>query len=390
VWSARVLLIALRLLISEICSVCLALPDVNPITRIRFEHTSHAHWSGRSGYTQFVRHLDAQRFRRLLHGASDSNADLAWLLPIWPLLKVLIQRGRMPWYKLSDLNAELFALASCLIGRTDIVHFLDGEHSGQYLPRLVRLVNLSKVRTIVTFHQPPQIANDFVNGDLLRWFDHIVLVSPSQVPFFVQYVPEDRIDVILHGVDVEFFSPAISRGETRDFHCLTVGHWLREWNVLRQIANALPDMTFDVVPAGRQIDFGGLANVHLHHSIDDASLAEVYRRADVLLLPLIDATANNALLEGMASGLPVVVTDLPAIRTYLSSGGVFVPNNSVDGFIAALQSLKRDTGLRHALGRTVRARAEQLAWPRLVPEYEALYRKVLARPAIGRARTQNR
>jgi glycosyltransferase involved in cell wall biosynthesis len=263
------------------------------------------------------------------------------------------------------------------------VHFLEGEQARLFLLRFVRRAHLSRVKIVVTFHHPPEILRERgVSGDLLRWVDRIVLVSPTQLPFFLPHVPEDRIDVILHGVDIEFFSPLISGKEARDFRCVTVGHWLREWNVLRQVASALPEVIFDVVPAGRQIDFGGLANVHLHRSIDDSSLAEVYRSADVLLLPLIDATANNALLEGMASGLPVVVTDLPAIRAYLPDcGGVFVPNNSVDGFIAALQSLQRDTRLRHVLGRSARARAEELAWPRIAREYETLYRTVLTRQA---------
>jgi glycosyltransferase involved in cell wall biosynthesis len=356
------------------------------VTRIRFEYTRYPHWGARSGYIHFVRHLDPRRFRTLLCGASDSDADLAWLRPMWPLLRALVRRGRMPWYKLSDLNAELFALASCLAGRTDIVHFLDGEHSPQFLPRLVRLAHLSKIRTVVTFHQPPQIARELVNGDLLRWVDHVVLVSPSQLPFFLRYVPEDRLHVILHGVDIEFFRPLGSCQNASSFRCVTVGHWLREWNVLREIVGALPAIRFDVV-TGTETGLSGLRNVHIHRNIDDTTLAELYRTVDVLLLPLIDSTANNALLEGMASGLPIVATDLPAVRAYVPCGSaVLVPNNSLDGFVAALQSLRQDVSLRRAMGRNARARAEELAWPRLVPEYEALYAKVLAGAPVGARR----
>jgi glycosyltransferase involved in cell wall biosynthesis len=228
-----------------------------------------------------------------------------------------------------------------------------------------------------------------VNGELLHWFDQVILVSPSQLPFFLQYVPEERVRVILHGVDIEFFRPLKSRQERSGFRCITVGHWLREWNVLRQIAGTLPDMTFDVV-TDQETDLGGLINVRIHRSIQDAALADLYRNADALLLPLIDSTANNALLEGIASGLPVVATDLPALRAYLpDDGGMFVPNNAVDGFVAALQSLRREIALRHAMGHGARARAEELAWPRLVPEYEALYKRVLARSPVGLARKES-
>jgi glycosyltransferase involved in cell wall biosynthesis len=354
----------------------LTLHGVTSLIRIRFEHTRYPHLSAHSGYTQFVRHLDPQRFRVLLHGASDSDADLAWLWPLWPLLRPLIRCGGMPWYKLSDLSAEVLALTSCLAGRTDIVHFLDGDHSPLFLPRLVGLAGLPKARTIVTFHQPPQLARDLIKENLLQWFDQIVLVSPSQLPFFLEYVPEDRLHVILHGIDTEFFHPPESRRENRNFRCVTVGHHLRDWSVLRQIASRLHQIRFDVV-TGAETGLSTLPNVHIHRGIEDGALAELYRTADVLLLPLTDSTANNALLEGMASGLPVVATDLPAVRAYLPEGGVLVSDNSIDGFITALEALLRDAPLRQAMGRSARARAEELTWPRLVPEYEALYMNTL-------------
>jgi glycosyltransferase involved in cell wall biosynthesis len=158
---------------------------------------------------------------------------------------------------------------------------------------------------------------------------------------------------------------------------VTVGHWLRKWNVLRQVVCALPEVRFDVV-TGAETGLAGLTNLHIHRGIDDRALADLYRSADVLLLPLIDSTANNALLEGMASGLPVVATDLPALRTYLPEGGALVPGNSIEGFVAAVHSLRHDISLRQAMGHRARARAEELAWPRVVRQYEALYAKVLA------------
>ena len=167
--------------------------------RIWFEYTRYAHWGGRSGYNQFVRHLDPQRFETFVHAASHGDADLVWLRPMWRIIKALLRRGRMPWYGLSDLNAELFAIAACLAGRFDIVHFLDGEHSPQFLPRFVRYLRLSKIRTVVTFHQPAQLLPELIDRNLLRSIDQVVLVSPSQLPFFGQFVPDDRLDVILHG-----------------------------------------------------------------------------------------------------------------------------------------------------------------------------------------------
>ena len=367
-------------------------------TRIRFEFTRYPHWGGRSGYTQLVHQLDQRRFRAIAHGASDSDADLArWLTPIRPWLGRFIQRGRMPWYKLSDLNAEMAALAGCLRGRFDIVHFLDGEHSAQFLPRLVRTWRLSRVRTVATFHQPPEIARHVVNPDLLRWLDHIVLVSPSQLPFFQPHVPRDRLHVLLHGVDAGFFHPAPRPNATDRIRCITAGHWLRDWHVFESVASALAGddgIAFDVV-TNRKVDFRHLPNVTIHSGIDDSALASLYRSADVLFLPLVQSTANNSLLEGIASGLAGAITDLEAVRAYLPDGeALLVADNQVDAFVAALRRLRQDVELRHELGRRARARAEALAWPRLIRRYEEFYAGVAAesplRGPLGRRSQQQR
>ena len=72
-------------------------------------------------------------------------------------------------------------------------------------------------------------------------------------------------------------------------------------------------MRFTVVTSGR-VTVAPLPNVRVLSGLSDLALAETFRQADVLFLPLQDATANNARLEGLASGLPVVTTDLPAVR----------------------------------------------------------------------------
>jgi len=351
--------------------------------RIRFEQTLYPHWGGLSGYVQFVRYLNPERYRTVTHVASDNDEDLPrWLNPVRPWLRQFIRRGQMPWYKLSDLNAELSAAADCLGRRQDIVHFLDGEHSGQFLPGILRLAGLSGIRTVATFHQPPSVLRDVLNPLILRRFDQIVLVSPSQLSYFRQHVAGDRLHVILHGVDTAFFRPATTQ-PAAPIRCITVGHWLRDWEVLRAVACRMPSITFDIV-TNRDIALDGLPNLRQHRNIDDAALAELYRSADILFLPLIESTANNALLEGIASGLPVVATDIEAVRAYLPGGeGILVAGNRPEGFVKALGRLQEDSALRARMGRCARARAEALGWPRLVAQYESLYEAALARPPVS-------
>ena len=344
--------------------------------RIRFQHTRYPHWGGHSGYALFVSQLDPYRFRSTVHASSDRDVDLPrWLKPAKPVLKRLVARADMSWYKLADLHAEMNAIAAGMTGRFDIVHFLDGEHSGRYLPQFLKKAGKARIRTIATFHQPSELAKTLLHADSLRWFDQVVLVSPSQLPFFREHVDEERLSVILHGVDTDFFSPGSRPNDPGRVRCITVGHWLRDWKTFAAVAGAMADVQFDVV-ANRELPIEALPNVQMHRSIGDLELANLYRAADVLFLPLLQATANNALLEGMASGLAVVTTDLEAVRAYVPDGdGLLLPGRAGD-FVQAIRTLQSDPVHREELQRKARARSEALAWSRLAPCYEALYSKV--------------
>src|SRR5262245_4399132 len=103
--------------------------------RIRAVYTRYPHWGAHSGVNQLVGALDPRRFRVHVHASSDSDVDLP--IPHAGLrrrLRERVQRGGMAWYKLSDLAAELRAVPGCVGGWTDVVHFLDAEHSVQFLP----------------------------------------------------------------------------------------------------------------------------------------------------------------------------------------------------------------------------------------------------------------
>jgi glycosyltransferase involved in cell wall biosynthesis len=97
-------------------------------------------------------------------------------------------------------------------------------------------------------------------------------------------------------------------------------------------------------------------------------------------MPLQNSTANNALLEGMASGLPVVATDLIATRTYLAGkGAIFSPQGDVGAAVAAVERLAGDPSQMERLGREARAQAETLDWTNIASEHAALFEYVCGR-----------
>jgi glycosyltransferase involved in cell wall biosynthesis len=89
---------------------------------------------------------------------------------------------------------------------------------------------------------------------------------------------------------------------------------------------------------------------------------------------------SNAILESMAAGLPMVVTDVGGNAEAVSDGvtGLVVPASNAVALGEAILRLGLDTQLRRAMGRAARERVETV-FPisKCVERYDALYRGLL-------------
>ncbi len=345
--------------------------------RVHIVRTGYAHWGRYSGMNQFIRHLDPDRFdvREHLapeHRGSSSSRNSA--LRGW--LRHRIQRNGMPWYNSSDFEAEMrTALYYCGVRQVDLLHYLDGEHSAQFLPRWSRSW-ARRPKTVATYHQPPDVLVNVIRADVVDAMDQITVVCPEQAEFFAGLVPVERIRLTPIGIDTDFFTPAPDRPRGDRFRCLTVGHNYRDFAAIRATARLLqddPTIEFHVVsprPTGLEI----LPNVKCSSGLSDAELLAVYQESDLLFIPLTKVTANLAVLEGMAAGLPVLSTELPAMGLYLNDQCATLVARNVPGDFAdtiRYLSLHREHSI--SMGRCARVRAKEFDWRRISALFADVY-----------------
>lgn len=101
---------------------------------------------------------------------------------------------------------------------------------------------------------------------------------------------------------------------------------------------------------------------------DQALVHDLYRLADLLLLPSLDEGFGIPLLEAGAQRLPIVCSDLPALRDLAGDAALYVAPDADPGDIAALVLARLDEDPLTTFARRVRT---EFAW-------EAIYRRSIA------------
>jgi glycosyltransferase involved in cell wall biosynthesis len=118
--------------------------------------------------------------------------------------------------------------------------------------------------------------------------------------------------------------------------------------------------------------------------IPPADVAARLREADVLILPnprsaiSSDFTSPLKLFEYMASGRPIVASDLPALREILrqEENALLVDAGNPPALVAAIRRIKDDPALGARLARQAQADVREFTWNRRAERLEALFRDV--------------
>ncbi|PIT86923.1 MAG: hypothetical protein COU33_00445 [Candidatus Magasanikbacteria bacterium CG10_big_fil_rev_8_21_14_0_10_43_6] len=114
--------------------------------------------------------------------------------------------------------------------------------------------------------------------------------------------------------------------------------------------------------------------------VSNDMLPVYYNAADLCILPSLHKgeAFGMVLLEAMASGVPVIATDLPGVRTVAEDGGMTVPVNDYREIAATVEEYFSGPTDRDVWQTRVRSVAElKYAWPPIVRQILSLYTDLL-------------
>ncbi len=190
--------------------------------------------------------------------------------------------------------------------------------------------------------------------------------------------------IIHNGIDASRFTPGIKPAR---FTILYVGRLIERKGVVdllrafEQIHAEFEDCRLLIVGEGPDrlkleeicIRAGIEPCVSFLGAMDHKELPAIYRRASVFVMPALEEAMSNAMLEAMASGLPLITTET-STPELIDDNGAVVERQNPEQLHAALRRYVVNRELRERHAERSRQMAEDFPWSRAAEAYLELYR----------------
>ncbi|MGD0078506.1 MAG: glycosyltransferase family 4 protein [Sedimentisphaerales bacterium] len=231
-------------------------------------------------------------------------------------------------------------------------------------------------------------------GPLLKkiWIKAAGLVACSEglKKRSLRFLPSVKIDVIPNGVDLNRFRPGAGREINDEMKLLTVGRLsvTKRFDMLIEAVRILHDKGKPVrlTMAGggglfeelkefvERNNLNGIIN--LTGRIETEKMPDIYRQHDIFVTATMQEGMSNAMLEAMASGLPIITTRCEGVEELISDNGIVVEGSSAEALAGAISKLYEDKQGYRTMSIAARQRAEKFGWDRVAEQYRQLYKKV--------------
>jgi len=206
----------------------------------------------------------------------------------------------------------------------------------------------------------------------------------------------ERLHLWPQGVDATHFHPdrfskdwrvRLTKGHPGERLLLYVGRLSHEKDIgrLRSVLDEVPGVRLALVgdgPARRYLEaeFAGTPTVFTGVLQGD-ELATAFASADAFVFPSITETLGMAMIEALASGLPVLAASTGATGEVVTDGetGLLYDPTSQASLVEAVEKVVSGDGLRARMGKSARAAAERRDWRSSTQTLRGYYEEALVK-----------
>lgn len=273
------------------------------------------------------------------------------------------------------------------------------------------LVRSPNCPTILTIHdirstrrdvpQPGRAIARMVHRQALRAADRVITVSEAMKCELLDLEPSARVTSLYNGVDPAPFRDArgaLPLGVARRF-LLAVGHFEPRKNYAALVAamsllrEREPDLGLVIVgkDGGTLGDTRALVakaslgdRVHLLHDVDDATLAYLYNKALMLVFPSTYEGFGIPVLEAMAAGTPMALSDLTVFRELTQDRAAYFDPCAPASMAEAIAGLLSSPQLQDEQRGYGETRIADFTFPTLADRLAGIHRDVIGASETAR------
>lgn len=214
----------------------------------------------------------------------------------------------------------------------------------------------------------------------------------------LSFFPSVEIDVIPNGVELDRFYPPKTKerqdlisAQAEPLKILTVGR-LSVTKRVEMLIDAVELLQKDGCNVHLTIVGGGATEeklrqivsqrslcdiVEITGRIDSENIPEIYRQNDVFVSASMQEGMSNAMLEAMASGLPIVTTYCEGVEELIADNGVVTEQADPGQIANAIKKLADDEKTRRRISIAARKQAQKFSWKSVAENYLIHYRNIM-------------
>jgi glycosyltransferase involved in cell wall biosynthesis len=287
----------------------------------------------------------------------------------------------------------------------DIIHFNADPSWKNGSAALLRFSKLRQAHTVLNIHGIPQLERKaeqwHESVPFTNWLstlsycnlaDRIVVNSEFMKNNVVTWyrLNRDKVAVIPNGVNLKMFTESNNRILLEgDPSLLYVGHFSRLKGVdiliraVAKLSSDLPNMKLHLVGNGNISYFEALSKkegiekyVIFHNWAKQSKIPSFYKSADICVFPSRHEGFGIVILEAMASGVPMIASDIPSFREIISNGidGRTFKSQDVEALSKEVIALYRDPHLMREITHNALEKVKEYSWEKIAEKYISLYK----------------
>lgn len=268
------------------------------------------------------------------------------------------------------------------------------------------LVNCPHAQTVLTIHDIrgvnsdtpflEQIAFNLTLRQSLDVADHVITVSEAMKSDILAFHSDIAVSVVHNGIDPLLFD-LVTESDMQAMRqkfalppefLLAVGHFERRKNYMRLIdamvqlreRGCLCNLVIIGNDSGERLQIEKKIatenlsdNIKILSGLSDLEVRSAYKLCTLFVFPSAYEGFGIPILEAMATGAPMVLSDIPVFREITQNQGVYFPNDDADSMGDAIEHVLGSINERNRIVGYGYERVRDFSFPTLASQIKNLY-----------------